>query len=90
MIPVRSLQRFAGKAVSFSLAVPAAKLFCREVNFYIGKSLKNSRPVRMTESLKIELEHWRFLDTWDGFFAMAKRKTLLYSHRICPSAGQTR
>ena len=37
VIPVRSLQRFAGKAVSFSLAVPAAKLFCREVNFYIGK-----------------------------------------------------
>ena len=67
VIPVRSLQRFAGKAVSFPLAVPAAKLFCREVNFYTGKSLKNFRPVRIAESLKNELEHWRILDIWDGF-----------------------
>ena len=74
VIPVRSLQMFAGKAVSFSLAVPAAKLFCREVNFYIGKSLKNFRPVRMTESLKNELEHWRFLDTWDGFLPWRKER----------------
>ena len=66
-IPVRTLQRFAGKAVSFSLAVPAAKLFCREVNFNISSGLKNSRPVRMSESLKKELEHWKFLDSWSGF-----------------------
>ena len=29
--PVRSLQRFAGKALSFSLAIPACKLYVREV-----------------------------------------------------------
>ena len=74
VILVRSLQRFAGTAVSSSLAVPASKLFCREVNFYIGKSLKNSRPVRMTESLKNELEHWRFLDAWDGFLPWQKER----------------
>ena len=29
VIPVKSLQKFAGTAVSFSLAVPAVRLFCR-------------------------------------------------------------
>ena len=38
-VAVKTLQRFAGKAVSFALAVPAAKLFTREVNFHIGKGL---------------------------------------------------
>ena len=56
-IPVKSLQRFAGKVVSFTLAVLAAKLFCREVNFHISKGLKSSKPVKMTEGPKKELEH---------------------------------
>ena len=67
VIPVRSLQKFAGKAVSFSLAVPAARLFCRELNACVGKALKNSKPVKMTDGLRNELEHWKFLDSWDGF-----------------------
>ena len=62
VIPVKSLQKFAGKTVSFSLAVPAARLFCTQINSHIGKGLKNSIPVKMTESLKEELEHWKFLD----------------------------
>ena len=28
----------------------------------------------MTESLKNELEHWRFLDTWDGFLPWRKER----------------
>ena len=28
----------------------------------------------MTESLKNELEHWRFLDTWDGFLLWRKER----------------
>ena len=39
-VPVKSLQKFAGKVISFSLAVPVAKLFCREVNYNIGKGLR--------------------------------------------------
>ena len=67
LIPIKSLQKFAGKVVSFSLAIPAAKLFCREVNFHIGKGLRSSKPVRMSKNLKNELEHWTFVDSWEGF-----------------------
>ena len=37
VIQVKMLQRFAGKAVSLALAIPAAKLYVREVNAHIGK-----------------------------------------------------
>ena len=66
-ISVKSLQRFAGKAVLFSLAIPAAKLFCREINSHISKGLRSSKPLRMTRSLKDDLSSWRFLNTWHGF-----------------------
>ena len=68
-VPVKSLQKFAGKVISFSLAVPAAKLFCREVNYNIGRGLKSSKPVIMSDALKKELEHWKFLDSWSGFLS---------------------
>ena len=54
VIPVKNSQKFAGKAVSFSLAVLAAKLFCRQINNHIRKALKSSRPVKMTENMKEE------------------------------------
>ena len=63
----KSLQRFAEKIVSFCLAIPAAKLFCREANFHIGKALKNSKPVKMSDDLKKELQYWIFFYSWDGF-----------------------
>ena len=72
VISAKSLQRFAGKIVSFSLAVPAAKLFCREVNFNIGKALKNSKPIKMSDDLNKELQYWKFLDSWDGFLPWRK------------------
>ena len=64
---METLQRFVGKAISFSLAVPAVKLFTREVNHHIGKAFKTSRTVRMTEGLRKELEHWVVLGDWDSF-----------------------
>lgn len=65
-IDLRTLQRFCGKCISMSLAVPGCKLFCREVNLAISQSTKNSRPVDVSNALKSELEHWRFLDNWSG------------------------
>ena len=67
VIPIKSLQKFAGKAVSFSLAVPAAKLYCREVNYNISKGLHCSRPVKMSDALREESQHWQFLDSWSRF-----------------------
>ena len=66
----KSLQRFAGKIVSFSLAVPAAKLFCREVNFNIGKALKNSKPIKMSDDLKIISDASN--TGWGGILALSR------------------
>ena len=66
-VSVKSLQRFTGKVISFTLAVPAARLYTREVNSSISKGLKSSKPVPMTRNLREELEHWKFLDSWNGF-----------------------
>ncbi|CAC5396544.1 unnamed protein product [Mytilus coruscus] len=65
-VSVKTLQRFAGKCVSTNLAIPAAKLFCREVNAAISSGIKNSRDVNISGDLKREIEHWNFLDNWKG------------------------
>lgn len=61
---MKTLQRFAGKCVSFVLAVPGARLFSREVNRAIGMAAKNSRSVKIYHELRTEIERWRFLDNW--------------------------
>ena len=61
---VKTLQRFAGKAISFSLAVPGARLFINEVNIAILKGLRSSRPIPVSGHLKNEISHWMFLKTW--------------------------
>lgn len=65
-VDIRTLQRFAGKCISFCLVVPAAKLYCREVNKAISYGMKNSQMIKVENSLKQEIEYWRFIDTWEG------------------------
>lgn len=62
-VDVKTLQRFQGKCISFSLAVPAAKLFIREISSGIA-SATASGLVQISPSLREELRQWRFLDTW--------------------------
>jgi hypothetical protein len=64
-VTVRELQRLARKCVAFSLAVPAAKLFTREMNVAISRHIRSSRPFPLTDDLKDEISHWLFLDNWD-------------------------
>ena len=63
-VNLKTLQRFCGKCVSMSLAIPSCKLFCRAA----AKSFccKNSRAIRHLGALKEELEYWRFLDDWSS------------------------
>lgn len=63
-VDVKTLQRFTGKCISMSLVIPGCKLFCREINAGISHGLKNSRSVKISGSLKEEIEHWRFVDKW--------------------------
>ena len=68
-VTVKTLQRLAGKCVSFSLVVPAAKLFTREMNAAISRgqriSANHPKPLPLTGRLKDEIEHWLFLEEWD-------------------------
>ena len=67
-VPVQMLQRFAGKTTSFSIAVPAARLYTRTVYRAIGKSAKKPlKPIRMSGDLLKEIMFWRFLDNWQGY-----------------------
>ena len=53
-IDLKSLQRFAGKCVSMGLAIPAARLYCREMNAAISFCQKNSRNVSISVDLRLE------------------------------------
>jgi len=62
-VNVKTLQRFQGKCISFSLAVPAVKLFIREISQGISR-VSSRGLVQLSQELRNELEYWRFLDTW--------------------------
>lgn len=66
LVSVRTLQRLAGKCVSFSLVVPAARLYTREMNLAISKGLRSKKKVHLTEELRREIAHWLFLKDWDS------------------------
>ena len=57
------LQKLAGKCVSMSLAVPAARLFTNEINLAISHASRSARPVRLLGPLRAELEHWLLLES---------------------------
>lgn len=67
MVEVKTMERFASKCISMGLAVPMAKLFCREVNAAICGGLGGSKHVSLSVSLRSEVEFWRFLDSWKGY-----------------------
>ena len=73
------LQKIIGKCISFSLVVPAAKLFTREMNLAVSKSLKSKKFVKITGSLRKELEYWRFLDTWEDHMTWREKSHISLS-----------
>lgn len=52
-----TLQKFAGKCISFMLAVPSAKLFIREVNRAIRMASKKSKSIKMSKDLRDEIRY---------------------------------
>lgn len=81
-IELLPLQKLAGKCVSMSLAVPAARLFTNEINLAISRASRSARPVRLLGPLRAELEHWLFLESWEGFLPWRSefhRQVTLYS-----------
>lgn len=56
-VDLLTLQKFAGKCISFMLAVPSAKLFIREVNRAIRMASKKSKSIKMSEDLRDEIRY---------------------------------
>ena len=65
-VDVRTFQRFAGKCISFSYAVPGARLFTNKFNLAISRGLRSSRQLRVAGPLLEEVQHWTFLRSWHG------------------------
>ena len=70
---IKTLQRFQGKCVSLSLAVPAAKLFIREMSHTFASADSSGR-VSLTPALREELSYWQFLDSWQGWLPWRDEK----------------
>ena len=64
-ITIKTLQRLVGKCVSFSLVVPEARFFTKEMNAAILKAHLSSKLIQVCGALREEFSHWLFLETWD-------------------------
>uniref|UniRef100_A0A8W8MKM7 Tyr recombinase domain-containing protein n=1 Tax=Magallana gigas TaxID=29159 RepID=A0A8W8MKM7_MAGGI len=78
-VDINTLQRFAGKCISFVLVVPASRLYSREVHRAIGMAERNSRRVEVVGALREEIEFWKFLDNWNGFVSWRSERHLQIS-----------
>ena len=68
------LQKLSGKCISLSAAVPVARLFTNEINLAISKATRSSKSVRISPALRREIDHWLFLESWDGFLPWRSEK----------------
>ena len=73
-IDLVTLQRLGGKCISMALAVPGARLYTNEINLALARAVRSSRPVKLSGPLRQELEHWLFLETWNGFLPWRSEK----------------
>ena len=78
-VSVSCLQKLAGRCISFMLAVPAAKLYTREINRGISKAIKLGGYIMISGELSEEITYWRFLDNWQGMLKWKDEKHLVVS-----------
>ncbi len=65
-IPLKTLQRLVGKCVSFSMVVPAARLYTREMNLAISMShLGKGKLIAVEGRLRQEITRWLFLEDFN-------------------------
>ena len=79
------LQKLAGKCNSMSLAIPGGRLFTNEMNLAISQGVRSSRPVKISPSLRSEMQHWLFLENWEGHLPWLSER---HSHiQLCTDAS---
>ena len=65
LVNLNTLQRFAGKVVSFSLAISGCKLYVRQVFRAIAQLTHSSKlATKVQGGLRSDIQYWRFLDDW--------------------------
>ena len=62
---IKTLQRLVGKCVPFSLAVPAARLFTREMSAAISMGMRWLKPIAVQGAQRDEISHLLFLEGWE-------------------------
>ncbi len=65
-VGIKTIQRLQGKCISFTLAVPAARLYISEMSRAVAKGARNSGYIPIKGDLQEEIKHWRFIDKWSG------------------------
>jgi len=79
-VGVKTLQRFVGKVISFSLAIPGCKFYVREIFKAISQLCRSSKPyVRIEGNLHTEVLYWRFLDEWMDCFPWRSEHHVMFS-----------
>lgn len=68
LVSLKTLQRFGGKVVSFSIAIPGCMLYVSEVSAVIAQLTRSSRAsAKVRENLRSDIEYWIFLDDWSDY-----------------------
>lgn len=66
-VDLKTLQRFTGKTILFSIALPAARLYtCASFHAILSGSKSPHKPLIVAGDLLREIQYWRFLDNWQG------------------------
>lgn len=61
------------------MAVPAAKLYTKEVNKAISCATKGNGRIKISRELRNDICIWRFLGQWQDCFTLRKEKNLQIS-----------
>ncbi|KAI8477846.1 hypothetical protein Bbelb_444210 [Branchiostoma belcheri] len=75
-VDVKLLQKLVGKIISFAVAVPGTQLFTRECNLAISQAVRKGQMIYIRGDLRKEIEHWEFLESWQGSFPWRQERHL--------------
>lgn len=59
------------------VAVPAAKLYTRDMNNAISVGIRNNSKITISDNLRNEILSWRFVDNWTGKLEWKQEKHLV-------------
>ena len=79
-VDLKTLQRFAGKTTSFSIAVPAARLYTRASFRAISSGSKSPhKSIYVAGDLLREIQYWRFLNNWQDYLSWFDERHVVIS-----------